>query len=208
MRKGIIVLVMLLIVNGNSIATDLHIKEKNGTLVVYTSVTPFFKRAFRLAKPANRTLIMEMIRKEATKMGLDPKLALSIARIESDFNPDSVSSSGAVGVMQLMKKTALYYGVRDRNNIEENIKGGLKFLKHLTKKYHDVRLVAAAYNAGETIVDKYGGVPPIKQTQRYVRKFLAAYNGRMVSQKTVKRRIVKRPIVLRNGTYTNIGSLW
>ncbi len=210
MRKSLVFTVCFLIFAGTSGATHLYMKKRNGTIVVYTKSAPFFRRAFRLSKPGNRKRIMELIKEKAMEMGVDPHIALSIAKIESDFNQNTVSSSGAVGVMQLMKKTADYYGVKDRNSVEENIKGGLRFIKHLVNKYHDVKLVAAAYNAGETAVDKYGGIPPFRQTVRYVKKFLMAYNGTPERNGRLKAEQKKhtRKIVFHNGTYTNIGGLW
>jgi len=191
-------------------ASDLRIVLKNGVPVVTNiSRNVFFANVFRYSH-LSKQRVMDMVESFARKYGLDVKLAQAIAKIESDYNPRSVSKAGAKGVMQLMDKTAKSYGVKNPFDIKENIRGGILFLKHLVEKYHDVRLVAAAYNAGETAVDKYKGIPPYKETQRYVEKFMNVYN-----EKGVKLYFyhdvngVNRKIVKKGDVYTNIGnSLW
>ncbi len=185
-------------------------KQNNSTVYTNISATSFFARAFseRNLHHYGKKRIIAIIKKTAYKFNIDPNLAVCIAKIESDFKHNSVSSSGAVGVMQLTQKTANYYGVSNINNLNENIEGGIRFLKHLVEKYHDEKLVAAAYNAGETAVDRYKGIPPYKETQRYVKKFLNVYNKKM-GEKTTKQ-IVYKPIKkIDDSTYSNIGGrLW
>lgn len=113
----------------------------------------------------------EMFKEAAKKYNVPENLLRAVAQTESDFDPKAVSGCGAVGVMQLMPGTAKDLGVSDPYDAEQNINGGAKYISSLLKKYGgDVDLALAAYNAGPGNVEKYGGVPPFKETQNYVRK--------------------------------------
>lgn len=101
-------------------------------------------------------------------------LLKAVARQESGFQTDIVSSAGAIGVMQLMPGTAEYLGVTDPYNAEQNIMGGAKLLSQLSARYNgDLSLTLAAYNAGAGAVDKYGTIPPYQETQNFVAKIKA-----------------------------------
>lgn len=102
-------------------------------------------------------------------------LLKAVARQESGFQTDIVSSAGAIGVMQLMPGTAEYLGVTDPYNAEQNIMGGAKLLSELSARYNgDLSLTLAAYNAGAGAVDKYGTIPPYQETQNFVAKIKAS----------------------------------
>lgn len=106
--------------------------------------------------------------------GVDKQLLLAVAKTESSFQPNAVSASGAVGVMQLMPKTAASLGVTDAYDAYQNIMGGAKYLSQLLSRYNgDVSLALAAYNAGSRNVAKAGGVPSYAQS--YVNKVLGYY---------------------------------
>lgn len=112
------------------------------------------------------------------KYNVDVKLLKAIAHAESNFNPNATSSSGAMGVMQLMPSTAKSLGITDAYNAYDNIMGGAKVIsQHLANYNGDVSLALAAYNAGSGNVAKYGGVPPFTETQNYIKKVLAYYEG-------------------------------
>ena len=100
----------------------------------------------------------------------------AVVRVESDFNPSVVSRAGAMGLMQLMPKTARSMGVADPFDARQNILGGARYLRILANRFKgDLVLTVAAYNAGEGAVEKYDGIPPYKETQRYVRRVLKHY---------------------------------
>lgn len=107
----------------------------------------------------------------ARSYSLDPALIKAVIHAESAFNPNATSHAGAQGLMQLMPATAASYLVTDPYNPRQNIMAGSKHLKYLLNKYKDdIDLALAAYNAGETPVRKYKGIPPYRETRNYVRK--------------------------------------
>jgi len=101
-----------------------------------------------------------------------PELIKAVIHAESLFDPFAVSRVGAQGLMQLMPETAAYLEVYNPFNARQNIMGGAKFLNYLMGKFDRLEHVLAAYNAGETNVRRYGGIPPFKETQGYVKKVL------------------------------------
>lgn len=120
-----------------------------------------------------------LVKKYARKHGVDEKLVRIVLRQESGGNPLAVSPKGAMGLMQLMPETAESLGVQNAFDPEENVAGGVKYLKHCLGRFQqDIVLALAAYNAGPEAVEKYGGVPPYQETENYVAKITAAYTGK------------------------------
>lgn len=116
----------------------------------------------------------DIIELKAAKYSLPPELVHAIIEAESAYKPNAVSSAGAVGMMQLMPATARRFGVVDRNDAEDNIEGGTRYMRYLLD-LHDsnLTLAIASYNAGENAVKRYNNeIPPYPETQEYVAKVL------------------------------------
>jgi hypothetical protein len=125
---------------------------------------------FAKATPDHRK-VMEMVTKLAPEYGVYPRLALAVISTESNFNPGAVSPKNAQGLMQLIPETAARFNVKKPFDPEQNIRGGLAYLRWLLAYFKgNVALVAAAYNAGEGAVNRHAGIPPYAETQGYVKK--------------------------------------
>lgn len=131
---------------------------------------------FKAATPVPEALA-GLIDDQASAQNLDPDLLKAVIRNESGFNPKAVSGVGAQGLMQLMPGTARGLGVTDSFDPAQNVAGGAKYLKGLVDKYHSLPKAIAAYNAGPSAVDKYGGVPPYAETRTYVKRVLQSYQA-------------------------------
>lgn len=110
-----------------------------------------------------------LVRRTASELDVEPELIHAVIRQESGYDPYAVSRKGAKGLMQLMPATARRFGVKDVFDPAENVQGGVKYLRQLLDRYDgDRRLALAAYNAGEGAVDRFGGIPPYRETKDYV----------------------------------------
>ncbi len=126
----------------------------------------------------NAAAHLESIQKYSEKYGVSADMVKAVIAVESCYNSTALSPKGAQGLMQLIPATAERFGVEDAFNTSQNIHGGTRYLSWLMKRYDgDLYKAVAAYNAGEGAVDKYKGIPPYNETQHYVRKVLAVYNG-------------------------------
>ncbi len=121
--------------------------------------------------PATRAAIEAIVERQAERHAINPDLVRAVIQVESAWNPRAVSSKGAIGLMQLMPATARELGVTDPFDPAQNIRGGVRYLKRLLERYDgNAELALAAYNAGPGAVDRYGRIPPYRETQNYVRK--------------------------------------
>lgn len=137
----------------------------------------YHNRAARLV-PGKRSHFASLIDSMARRYNLDRDLVHAVVRAESAYDPEAVSRAGAVGLMQLMPETAKRFGVRNRRDPADNLRGGILYLRHLMLLFDDLELALAAYNAGEGAVSRYGNrIPPYKETQTYVRRVLAFYRA-------------------------------
>lgn len=122
-----------------------------------------------------------IIEAEARAEGIDATLVKSVMLVESNYNPRAVSKKGARGLMQLMPDAARRFGVSDRFDAEQSIRGGVRYLATLLAFFKgDVALAVAGYNAGENAVVRHAGVPPYAETREYVRRVFVAHRGTSV----------------------------
>ncbi|PID45812.1 MAG: hypothetical protein CSB47_06815 [Proteobacteria bacterium] len=129
-----------------------------------------------------------VIDQAARRYHLDRELIQAVIAVESCFNSRAVSPAGAEGLMQLMPATAERFGVSDSFNSKQNILAGARYLAWLKRRFAgNLQHAVAAYNAGEGVVAQYGGIPPYKETQRYVKNVMSIYS-KLAPDKAVKHR--------------------
>lgn len=158
-----------------------HYIDKDGTVSLTNVPTdrrykavPF--NTYRLPHKVSQQELDQAIAWYAKQHRLSPALLRAVIKAESDFDPRAVSRTGALGLMQLMPRTAAAMKVADPFNPVENIAGGAKYLRYLLNRFHgDLPLALAAYNAGEYRVKRWQQIPPIQETQFYVKKVLTYY---------------------------------
>jgi len=119
--------------------------------------------------------IVQMVSRAARGSGTDPRLVLAVIAAESAFDRMAVSPKNAMGLMQLMPETQARFGVRNPFDAEENIRAGTSYLTFLIRKFGNLKLALAAYNAGEGPILAYGAVPPFDETTEYVDRVLRLY---------------------------------
>lgn len=140
--------------------------------------TPFQDKIFSSLGKQDKTPeeIDNLISAYSEKNNLDKDFVKALIKQESGFQPDVTSHCGAMGLMQLMPATANSMGVKNAYDAEQNIAGGTKYLKGLMDRFGgNKELALAAYNAGPGAVQKYGGIPPYKETQNYVKNIMSSY---------------------------------
>jgi soluble lytic murein transglycosylase-like protein len=139
---------------------------------------PVRTAARRAAAPhAAKPKVVRLVRKLAPEFGLDPALVLAVVETESNYNPKALSPKNAQGLMQLIPETAERFGVVDVWDPEQNLRGGMAYLRWLLDHFNsDVKLALAGYNAGEAAVSRYRGVPPYDETRAYVKRIASRLN--------------------------------
>jgi hypothetical protein len=132
-----------------------------------------FVLAFRDSDTVPETPYGELIFEAARRHEVSPRLVAAMVRAESAFDPEAVSHRGAVGLLQLMPATAKRFGLTsgERYRPARNLEAGVRYLRWLLDRYEgELPLALAGYNAGETNVERYGGVPPFRETRQYIRR--------------------------------------
>ena len=151
-----------------------------GKVIITTILALFTMMSFPISSMAdnavNTTTVKGLIVKHANEMGVDPAIALSIAKAESGYCHEKRSRYGAVGVFQLMPSTAKRLGYNPYH-IQENIKAGISYYKMMYKMFGSMELALAAYNAGPGNVKKYNGVPPFVETKKFVASIIKNYHS-------------------------------
>lgn len=167
--------------NGHIFYTD-HPKHKGYSRIIKSSAKIANTKQWGHKKPyiklsERREKYASLIKRAASENRLDPKLIHAVIQAESAYNPQAVSKAGAVGLMQLMPQTAERFGVTNRRDPRQNVRGGARYLRVLLDLFKsNVRLAVAAYNAGENAVLKYGSkIPPYKETRTYVKRVMNVY---------------------------------
>ena len=150
------------------------------TLILGMTICLLSNQANASTSNIPKVTVKEYIVKHSIEMGVDPALALSIAKLESGFCHEKKSPYGAVGVFQLMPSTAKKLGFNPYY-VNENIKGGLTYYKMMYQKFGSTELALAAYNAGPGNVAKYNGMPPFKETKFFVSSIMTEYNKQKIN---------------------------
>ncbi|MEO1084779.1 MAG: lytic transglycosylase domain-containing protein [Acidobacteriota bacterium] len=162
-------------------AAEIKVKTlDDGTQLVYNESASqrATRRAGRLLPPPTAHL-EHLTQRFARENRLSPTLVQAVMQVESGYNVKALSSKGAMGLMQLLPETARELGVKDPWDPAQNVWGGARYLRQQLDRFGgDVTLALAAYNAGPTAVTRFKGIPPYKETQRYVEKVLSLYRDR------------------------------
>ncbi len=183
LRRGIVLTAVAVLVAAAGCRADqiVAITNRHGQIVyVNTNVPNSPPKPLSVTSPSRNNPQVGRIDRLADQIAsqhrLDPRLVHAVIRVESDYDPTAVSPKGAMGLMQLIPQTAARFGVGNPFDPRQNIEGGVTYLKYLMNLFHgNVRLALAAYNAGENSVLRWGGIPPITETQEYVQKVTRLY---------------------------------
>jgi soluble lytic murein transglycosylase-like protein len=195
-----IAFILLILCHSNSVIADIYKYTDNHGRIYYTkelsshlygsmnksrgikastlkiTLSKYFSKLNRLIG-TNKHRFHDLIQQTAFRHHVDARLVHAVIQTESAYNSTAQSPKGAVGLMQLMPDTASRFGVKDRNDPDQNVEGGTRYLKHLIKLFAPrLELALAAYNAGENaVISHHNSIPPYPETQNYVKQVLSLY---------------------------------
>jgi soluble lytic murein transglycosylase-like protein len=165
----------------NQSATVTELEPKQSQMRVMSSASAPMTRKTQMASlqvPQSAAWISDIVEKAALRHSVDPNLVRAIVQVESNFNPHAVSRKGAIGLMQLMPRTAKSLNVSNPYDPAQNVDAGVRHFKELLDSYGgNLELSLAAYNAGVSAVHKSGGVPHYSETRNYVKKITGIYGS-------------------------------
>ena len=176
-KLGILIAVLFLFTAAPAVLADIYMFIDSQGVLHFTNAPTSSQYTLYIKerpKPAETIIKYDGIIQEASnKFGLSFSLLKAIIKVESDFDSRAVSKKGALGLMQIMPQNLQAFNIRDPYDPRDNILGGARYLKSLIERFEGkLPLALAAYNAGPTIVDKYMNIPPIQETEDYVKKVM------------------------------------
>ena len=175
--------------------------KADGTKIIFNESTDQRDRRHSTVLASSPRLDWDaMIEEHANSSRLDPKLVRAVIQTESGYNASALSTVGAMGLMQLMPGTARELAVEDPYDPSQNVRGGTAYLRQMLDQFKgSLELAVAAYNAGPGAVQKYGGVPPYRETVSYVQRVLGLYRGEAVTVAAATRpRLGQKVFLLRD----------
>jgi len=177
-RCGVLLLLACMLVPVGARADIYKYVDQNGC-IHFTNTPTTANYNMYMREAGSRFSLQEIISRYARHFRLEEALVRAVIKVESDFNPNAVSRRGALGLMQLVPKTARLLNVNDPLDPEQCVRGGSHYLRMMLDQFDgNLDLALAAYNAGPTAVKRYGGVPPFAETQSYlvkVKQYLQHY---------------------------------
>jgi hypothetical protein len=188
LKSALVFFSFIIIISGNIAHADIYKYVDNEGVLHLTNVPSIPKAKYVLVLKEKRIIFQpdidvnrydQIIKKAAEKFRIDAALIKAIIKAESNFDHQAISRVGAQGLMQLMPATASALQVENAFHPENNIEGGVRYLRYLLNNYRgNITLTLAAYNAGEGTVAKYNNhVPPYRETQNYIKRVLSYYRS-------------------------------
>jgi soluble lytic murein transglycosylase-like protein len=166
---------------GRTEAGTIYVYEDSQGVMHFTDLpdsdrySPYCSWPEQNSEGGDREYILQSIQNTSREHGVDPHLVQAVIEVESNFAPTARSKAGAEGLMQLMPQTQKDMGVQRPFDIQDNIRGGVRYLGQLLDRFPSLELALAAYNAGPGQVKAYSGIPPFPETEHYVQKVLSLY---------------------------------
>lgn len=162
---------------GSASGLKMEVRDDGVRVITNESPTQHARRVSWSRVEVPEPDLAPVIEREAQRQGLAPELVQAVIQAESGYNVKALSGKGAMGLMQLMPATAAILAVDDPWDPVQNVRGGVAYLRQLLDRFGRLELALAAYNAGPTAVERYGDIPPYRETRTYVTRVLRLYQG-------------------------------